>query len=132
MNSTATVHTISAVFITFSGNCRQAFTAYHACFGGELHIESFEHHFEGFSAKPVVRAVLRSSKLVIQGSDLVHSEGRRIGNYMAVFVYCASEQERQHYLEQLCVEANHRESFNTGEALVEIVDRFDVRWVFAV
>lgn len=133
MNSTATVDTRSAVFITFSGNCRQAFTSYHACFGGDLQMETFEQEVEGFLEKPVVKAVLTSSKLVLYGSDMVHNEGRRIGNYMAVLVSCASEQERLHYLEQLCVESsNHQPISNTGQALVEMVDRFDVRWMFAL
>lgn len=128
-----TAETISGIFITFSGNCRQAFTSYQACFGGELYIETFEQAVEGFSEKPVVKAVLNSPKLILYGSDLVHNEGRRTGNYMAVLVSCTSEQERLHYLEQLRVQqTNHQPLTNTGQALVEMVDRFDVRWVFAI
>ncbi|MFZ6023686.1 MAG: glyoxalase [Bacteroidota bacterium] len=130
MATTGDTH--SSVFITFNGNCRQAFTAYHACFGGELYIESFEPALEGFPGKPVLKAVLKSSKLLIYGSDMVHNEGRRIGNYMALFVYCTSKQERQYYLQQLSAKARHHQSATNEEALVEMVDRFDVRWVFAV
>lgn len=133
MSIITSVHTQSSVFITFNGNCRQAFTAYHACFGGELHIEKFELEVEGLTEKPVVKAVLESPKLVLYGSDLVHDEGRRIGNYMAVLVSCESEQERIHYIEQLSAASSNRELVtNTGQALIEIVDMFDVRWLFAI
>lgn len=133
MNSTVTVDNRSAVFITFSGNCRQAFTSYHACFGGELQVETFEQEVEGFPEKPVLKAVLKSPKLVLYGSDLVHNEGRRTGNYMAVLVSCNSEQERCYYLKQLHVASLHHQSLtNEGQALIEIVDRFDVRWMFAI
>lgn len=124
------VHTKSSVFITFNGNCQQAFVNYQACFGGELYMETFEKPIVGYTERPVVRAILDSPKLLIQGSDLVHDEGRRVGNYMAVFINCINHQERQYYINQL-----HGKTAAADEAsqpLIEVIDRFDVRWVFAV
>lgn len=105
---------------------------YHACFGGELHIETFEQQLVGFTEKPVVRAVLYSPKLMIQGSDLVHNEGRRVGNYMAILVTCSDHQERSSYVEQLLGKTQPTSSMDATQPLLEIVDRFDVRWVFSV
>lgn len=32
----------TGVFITFSGNCKEALAFYQACFGGILHLETFD------------------------------------------------------------------------------------------
>jgi uncharacterized glyoxalase superfamily protein PhnB len=122
----------SGIFLTFSGDCREAFMLYHTCFGGELVIDAFTQNIEGCSAQPVIRAVLYSPKLVIQGSDLVYNEGRRVGNYMAVLIACNSYEERTRYIEQLYDYKHTTVLTNSTEPLVEIVDRFDVRWMFTI
>ena len=38
---------ISAVFLTFSGNCKKALTFYQACFGGTLQFETFGKELQG-------------------------------------------------------------------------------------
>nr|WP_294990503.1 hypothetical protein [uncultured Sediminibacterium sp.] len=130
--SISTEYKGSGIFLTFSGDCRQAFMLYHTCFGGELVIDAYTQNIEGYSVQPVIRAVLHSPKLVIQGSDLVYNEGRRVGNYMAVLIACNSCEERTRYIEQL-YDYNHSINLtNSTEPLVEIVDRFDVRWMFAI
>ncbi|MFW2475357.1 MAG: hypothetical protein ACN4EP_00490 [Sediminibacterium sp.] len=130
--SISTEYKGSGIFLTFSGDCRQAFMLYHTCFGGELVIDAYTQNIEGYSVQPVIRAVLRSPKLVIQGSDLVYNEGRRVGNYMAVLIACNSSEERTRYIEQL-YDYNHSIGLTSStEPLVEIVDRFDVRWMFSV
>lgn len=73
---------ISAVFITFFGNCKQALTFYQSCFGGLLQFETFEKEIQGYRELPVVSGSLVSEKIIIHGSDLVHNEGRKIGNYI--------------------------------------------------
>lgn len=131
MNKTMASYTTGSVFITFSGNCREAFMVYQKCFGGDLQVELFEQLLPGFPQKPVLKAVLKSSKLLLYGSDLVHDEGRRIGNYMAVLVYCSNKEERSEYIEQLRNQTvKHQIINNSYDAFIEIVDRFDVRWVF--
>jgi len=124
-------HTRSSVFITFSGNCREAFMLYHKCFGGDLQMHLFEQPLPGFTVKPVLKAVLKSSKLLLYGSDMVYDEGRRIGNYMAVLIHCSNNEERCEYIEQLRnLTTRYQLVSDPQDALIEIVDRFDVRWVF--
>jgi PhnB protein len=130
--SISTEYKGSGIFLTFSGDCRQAFMLYHTCFGGELVIDAYTQNIEGYSVQPVIRAVLHSPKLVIQGSDLVYNEGRRVGNYMAVLIACNSCEERTRYIEQLYDFNHSKDLISSTEPLVEIVDRFDVRWMFAI
>ena len=130
--SISTAYKGSGIFLTFSGDCREAFKLYHTCFGGELVIDAFSQQIEGCSAQPVIRAVLYAPKLVMQGSDLVYNEGRRVGNYMAVLIACNSYEERTRYIEQLYDYKHTTVLTSSTEPLVEIVDRFDVRWMFAI
>ena len=122
---------VSAVFITFSGNCRKALTYYQTCFGGTLQFETFEHELEGYLEKPVVSGSLVSDSIVIHGSDLVHNEGRTLGNYIAVFLHCKTPDDRQALIGKLKSEKAHLLAMNDDE-LVEVTDAFDVRWILGV
>lgn len=86
---------IGGIFITFAGNCKMALTFYQSCFGGKLEFETFDKPLAGFVEKPVISGSLLSDSLVIHGSDLVHTEGRRIGNYLSVFLPCKSADDRR-------------------------------------
>ena len=71
----------SAIFITFSGNCIKALRFYQSCFGGTLQFETFgKELLQEYTEIPVVSGSLVSDGIIIHGSDLVHEEGRKIGN----------------------------------------------------
>lgn len=123
----------SAFFITFSGNCKKALTLYQSCFGGDLHLDYFDKSLAGFKERPVVKGSLITARIAIYGSDLVHDEGRRIGNHVSIFVQCSNYTERIAYLQKL----NRTNQYCSPkkfveQKLIEITDPFDVRWVFAV
>lgn len=124
---------VSAVFITFSGNCRRALTYYQTCFEGTLQFETFEKELQGYTDMPVVSGSLVSDSIIIHGSDLVHNEGRILGNYMSIFLHCKNMDDRQMLIEKL---ERHQESFlvrhNIDQKLVEVIDAFDVRWILSV
>src|SRR4051794_10531243 len=86
---------VSAIFITFSGNCRRAFTFYQTCFGGTLQFETFEKELQGYTEIPVVSGSLISDSIIILGSDLVHNEGRTLGNYISIFLHCKNTYDRK-------------------------------------
>lgn len=124
---------VSAVFVTFSGNCREALTYYQTCFGGSLQFETFETECQGYMENPVVIGSLFSDKIIIHGSDLVHNEGRILGNHMAVFLHCRTADERQTLIKKLELGKEHPTHMDDdGQKLVEITDIFAVRWVLAV
>lgn len=123
----------SGIFITFSGNCKKALTFYQTCFGGTLHFETFDKELHGYTEKPVISGSLISDSIVIQGSDLVHNEGRKIGNYLSIFLPCKNADDRKVLIERL--ESGHKElsARNYEEQnLIEVTDAFDVRWVLGV
>src|SRR5690606_30166236 len=124
---------VSAVFITFSGNCRKALTFYQACFGGTLHLDTFEGELIGYADKPVVCGSLASDRIVIWGSDLVHDEGRTLGNYMSIFLQCETPGDRRVLIDKLTA-ANAKPTIgeNNEDALMELVDAFDVPWVLDI
>lgn len=122
-----------SIFITFSGNCRKALTFYQTCFGGTLQFKTFEKELKGYSEMPVVSGSLVSDSIVIYGSDLVHDEGRTLGNYLSIFLHCKNRNDRRTLIEKL--EFN-RQDFSLkndkDQKLVEVIDAFDVRWILCI
>lgn len=124
---------ISAIFITFSGNCKKALSFYQACFGGILHFETFEKEIPGYAEMPVVNGSLISDRVIIYGSDLVHHEGRKLGNYLSIFLHCENKTYRKELVEKL--ESDRRHFFanhDHDQKLIEVIDAFDVRWVLGI
>lgn len=124
---------ISAVFITFSGNCKKALSFYQTCFGGLLQFETFEEEVQGYTEMPVVSGSLVSDKIIIHGSDLVHNEGRKLGNYISIFLHCKNSYERKELIKKL--KSDQKNFFGNNyddQRLIELTDGFDVRWILGV
>lgn len=122
----------SAVFITFPGNCKRALTFYQSCFGGKLQLEPFKEELEAYK-EIVVSGTLLAEVITIHGSDLVHNEGRKLGNYISIFLACKNTADRKQLIEKLVA---HKKNFliknQEEQKLIELTDAFDVRWVLAV
>ena|SRR5690606_36367499 len=124
---------VSAVFITFSGNCKKALTFYQTCFGGTLQVESFEKKILGYPRVPVIIGSLFSDRVIIHGSDLVHDEGRTLGNYMSIFLPCKNVTDRQLLIQKLVPDKKPLVAGNEdSQTLIEVTDAFDVRWVLGI
>jgi uncharacterized glyoxalase superfamily protein PhnB len=117
------------VFITFAGNCKKALTFYQTCFGGTLHFETFDKELQGYKEKPVISGSLVSDNIVIHGSDLVHNEGRKIGNYLSVFLPFKNTDDRKALIKKLQPD---NKNLLTDQQLIELTDAFDVRWILSV
>lgn len=124
---------LSAIFITFSGNCKKALTFYQTCFGGTLQFETFEKELQGYTEMPVVSGSLVSDRIIIHGSDLVHEEGRKLGNYISIFLHCKNIYDRKDLIEELEFDKKNLfvKNYN-DQKLIEVTDAFDVRWVLGV
>ncbi len=123
----------SAVFITFSGNCRKALTFYQNCLGGQLHFETFESELPGAKESPIISGSLVSDWLVIHASDLVHNEGRMLGNYISIYLQFKNNADRKEFMAKL--ETGKPTVFTKmvdDQKLVEVTDAFDVRWVLGI
>jgi len=124
---------ISAVFITFSGNCKKALSFYQTCFGGLVQFETFEKEVYGYPEMPVVSGSLISDRIIIHGSDLVHNEGRKLGNYISIFLYCKNAADRKDLLEKLDPDKmNFYLNNDDDQKLIEVTDVFDVRWILGI
>lgn len=123
---------MSAVFITFSGNCKKALTFYQSCFGGVLRVKSFEKELHA-NKEIVVSGSLLAEGITIHGSDLVHNEGRKLGNYISIFLGCKDTNERKELIEKLAgTKKNLFVGNHDDQKLIELTDPFDVRWVLGV
>ncbi|SMC98325.1 Uncharacterized conserved protein PhnB, glyoxalase superfamily [Pedobacter nyackensis] len=124
---------ISAIFITFSGNCKKALSFYQTCFGGGLQFETFEKELLGYTEMPVVSGSLVSDRIIIHGSDLVHNEGRKIGNYISIFLHCKNIHDRKELVEKLAFDKKDFFAKNDDDQkLIEVTDAFDVSWILGV
>jgi PhnB protein len=123
---------ISAIFITFSGNCKKALTFYQTCFGGTVQFETFEEELQDYTETPVVSGSLVSNSIIIHGSDLVHNEGRKLGNYMSIFLQCKNTYDRKELIEKLEFEKNLFVNNDDDQKLIEVTDAFDVRWLLGI
>lgn len=123
---------VSAVFITFSGNCKRALCFYQLCFGGLLQIVTLEEELPGVTEMPVVSGSLVSESIIIYGSDLVHEEGRKLGNHIAVFLHCGNALERKALIDHLESDKNNLKRNVRNQKLIEVTDVFDVRWVLGI
>src|SRR5690606_16418812 len=95
--------------------------------------ETFENELEGYTELPVIFGSLVSDSIIIYGSDLVHNEGRRLGNYISIFLRCRNAYDRKVLIEKL--EFGKRNFFvkkYDDQQLVEVTDVFDVRWLLGV
>ncbi|HUH47272.1 MAG TPA: hypothetical protein VLZ54_08980 [Arenibacter sp.] len=124
---------VSAIFITFSGNCEKALRFYQTCFGGLLQFETLKGEIPGYTGLPVVSGSLISDRVIIHGSDLVHNEGRRIGNYMSIYLACENSDDRRELVKKLESGKRNLFIFNDREPrLIEVTDVFDVGWILGV
>lgn len=132
MTEPTQAQTNCGVFITFAGNCKEALTFYQSCFGGQLQFETLKEAFEEFEVLPVVSGSLTASCINIYGSDLVHNEGRKVGNYMAILLCFNSVDDRQQLLKKL--QPSRKDFFATdySQKLIEITDAYGVRWMLSV
>lgn len=123
----------SGIFITFSGKCKKALTFYQTCFGGSLYFETFDTALQGYTEIPVINGCLVADNIVIHGSDLVHNEGRKIGNYLSVFLPCKNADARKALIDKLASENKSRSAeYDEEQKLIEVTDDFDLRWVLGI
>ena len=121
----------SSIFLTFSGNCKEALTFYQVCFGGRLQLETFDKQLQDYPEGPVVSGSVVADSIIIHGSDLVPEEGRILGNYMAILIKCANMGVRRELIEKLNADKIGSLA-RDNNTLIEVVDRFDIRWMLYV
>lgn len=98
-----------------------------------MHFETFEKEIPGYAEIPVVNGSLISDKVIIHGSDLVHCEGRKLGNYLSIFLHCENSTYRKELVEKLEFDRRHfLINHDHDQKLIEVIDAFGVRWVLGI
>jgi PhnB protein len=124
-------------YLTFNGNCREAMTFYHACFGGELSFQTIGD--SPLSAKMpkhmkdcILHSTLTKEALVLQGSDMVPHTGLIKGNAVSLSLDCISEEEIKNLYSKLSAEgtADHPlEDTFWGAMFGDLTDKFGNHWL---
>lgn len=97
-----------------------------------MQFETFGKELQGYTDMPVVNGSLVSDRIVIHGSDLVHNEGRKLGNYISIFLHCKNKYDRKGLIEKLGFDKKNLFVTNDDDQkLIEVTDAFDVRWVLS-
>lgn len=125
------------VYINFNGNCRDAMTFYHQCFGGELDLQTvagspIEAQCPTAMKGQILHSALSSGALLLMGSDMVGPDGFTHGNNIALALSCSSAAEIHRYFENLAtggivVEPLKKEFWGATFGL--LTDQFGIRWM---
>jgi PhnB protein len=124
-----------AVHLVFNGNCRQAFTYYKTCFGGELTMQTLADtpHGIGMSEemqKIVIYATLRNDYFKLAGTDLTDEDRIVSGNNVSILIECSSFTERARLINKL-VGRNFCSMDNTNP-LINVTDKYSIHWILSV
>lgn len=124
-----------AVYLSFNGNCRQAFGYYQSCFGGELTMQTLADspHSKEMTREMqqvVISATLRNNYFKLMGTDL-NDEGRlAAGNNISILIECDSFIERAKLIAKL-IDKNFCSIENTNP-LINVRDKFCINWILRV
>jgi PhnB protein len=123
------------VFLTFSGQCRQALEHYQQCFGGELVLQTLGDAAGCWKMDKRIRDVIVCATLTndyfkLAASDLPDDAGVVIGNNISIMIECASNSERDR-LSELLSDRKKTQRKNRNK-MISVVDRYHVNWILSV
>ncbi|HJQ21465.1 MAG TPA: hypothetical protein VJ867_14040 [Gemmatimonadaceae bacterium] len=128
-------------FLLFDGNCAEAMTFYHACFGGELTLTRLgdtpmKAQFPAAKHDRIINARLRSGAIEISATDWMASPAFDpvLGNMSAVFVIGGEYGELRAVFDKLGAGAD-RARFQELHDMPfgvygQFYDRYGVQWIF--
>ena len=106
---------------------------YQRCFGGIVQFEEFEEDLGVYLETPVIIGSLISERIILFGSDLIHDEGRKVGNHLSIFLPCKNVEERTTVLNLLTpYEKCLADQDYPEQRLVEVTDFYNVSWVLGL
>lgn len=123
------------VFLTFSGQCRQALQYYQKCFGGELVLQTLGDTPEAWNMDKrmqdvVISATLTNNYFKLAATDLAGDSGVVIGNNISILIECASLSERGRLCDLLSGKKKGH-SIN-GDKMVSVVDKYHINWLLSI
>lgn len=130
-----------SVYLTFNGNCREAFDFYRSIFGGDFeYFSTFDELPEKYDRSPedsdrVMHVSLRVKDDILMGSDMSSAmEPVEFGNNFSISVNTASVEETDLFMEKMSANgAVTMPAENTfwGAYFGMCRDQFGVNWMFS-
>ncbi|KYG79667.1 glyoxalase [Roseivirga seohaensis] len=125
-------------FLTFNGNCREAMTFYHNCFGGEIQFQTIGDSPLGKKLSSeiqeyILHASISTKHFTMMGTDMIEEQGLMQGNAVSIWVECMSKNELYTYYHKLAEKGEARQPIEqtfSGALLGGLVDKFGKHWLF--
>lgn len=124
------------VYLSFSGNCREAFNFYQSCLGGELALQTIGESPMADRMPAAMKDLILHGTLTCPGFEMMGSdmatEGLQVGNAISVMLDCSSEDEVRATYDKLAVggKATHPlENTFWGAIFGGLTDRFGNPWL---
>lgn len=123
--------------LTFNGNCREAMTFYHKCFGGTLRFQTvgespLSENLPERMKDCILQATLSNRSILIMGSDMAPETGLINGNSVSLSVNCRSEEQAKKFYKKLSSggKVNHplMETY-WGSLFSDLTDKFGNHWL---
>ena len=128
------------VYLTYDGNCREAFEFYKQCFGGELFLMKYsdgpgceEAKLPPGSADRIMHAGLRNGAAMLMASDAMPGHPFQQGNNFSVTVSSDANEEVDKYCTAVskggAVTMAPQETFY-AHRFAMCTDKFGINWMF--
>lgn len=127
------------VYLSFDGDCRQAFDFYKQCFGGQLHTMTFSEipcdqgKFPPGSENRIMHAALINGPAVLMGADIPSGMPFQKGDNFTVSISCRNNEEVDQYCDAFAqggrVTMPPQETF-FAHRFGMCTDRFGIKWMF--
>ena len=130
-----------SVYLTFNGNCREAFDFYRSIFGGDFdYISTFDELPKEYERSPedsdrIMHVSLRVKNGLLMGSDMSSAMGAvEFGNNFSISVTTSSMEETDSFMEQMSANGKvtmPAEKTFWGAYFGMCRDQFGVNWMFS-
>jgi len=126
-------------YLSFSGNCRDAFTFYHACLGGELDLQRFADspiadHIPAEARDGILHGSLRTGSLTLLGSDAGGMRAPLVaGDNVGLCLNCESDEEITTIFAKLAEGGTVLDPLADmfwGGKFGALTDQFGTKWIF--
>ena len=123
-------------YLTFGGNCREAFEFYKECLGGELKLTTVEQGgmAEQMPAKKdqIMHAELKSGEMTLMGSDMIMDGNVEPGNIVSIAITDGSKEEIEAVMNKIAEGGKIRAPFSETSFgyYGDLQDKYGFYWMF--
>ena len=120
-------------YLNFDGNAREAMTFYHACLGGQLHIQSFGDVKMPGDQDRTMHSTLTNGSAIIMASDTMPGMTLNKGNNQYICVDCSDVAEEERIFAALSEGGQVAQPLQDtfwGARFGMLTDKYGMHWMF--